>query len=277
MHRIRALFRRAFTPTNGSINVTLSGNDAVCAPQKKLAFRRLVCDRLSLSSYSLLDDDFRRLSRYNCSVLTTNKFVFTGLSAFLVVPGGFALLTTPSEVSYDLTSHQFKLSSATLSWLSATALTFYLTRYHKPQICFSIGVTLVGLLGSWGSLIAELYSEFGCYCGLLTSYMLFGVAVCPYRLRPLRLTGNETLSQFILFTGLRVFNHDPGSALGPGGSRSTPLMPVCVAKPIFWTAGLNTLLLLLTAWRRYYVKEKLATSKPEDIIRRYEATHGRPD
>lgn len=67
---------------------------------------------------------------YIMSIHRSSKISFVGLSTFLVCPGAFALLTTPSSVVNDLIQHQFKLSSATLSWLSATVFVFHLMRFN---------------------------------------------------------------------------------------------------------------------------------------------------
>lgn len=215
------------------------------------SFIRHYGERHSLCSYKIIEDDFRRISR-------SSKISFVGLSTFLVCPGAFALLTTPSSVVNDLIQHQFKLSSATLSWLSATVFVFHLMRFNTSV--FTIAWSLVGLLGSTTSLIMLDYSSIYAYACLLSSYTAFALVTNPY--------------------GLPVFRRS-GSRWNPVGTLSFPLrnvkspyLPVCVAKPVTWTALLNIALVMGTALRKSHVENDLLNTSPEEFIRWYEKQQG---
>ncbi|GFE53344.1 hypothetical protein BaOVIS_007480 [Babesia ovis] len=253
MRRFAKIIGRAFSSTNGVAESKSAVVDEVRPCEKSASFRRMVGERLSLSSYAELEDDFKRLSR-------SSKVVFAGIGSFLVVPGGFALLTVPSKAVDDLASQQFKLSSTALSWLSASTLAFNLVRFNRSArgLCLSF----VGLLGPSSALIAVDHSESLGYTILLSSYALFGLGVTPYSLR--------SVCRSVLRRAPRRATKDIAT------KSSKPVLPVCVAKPVTWMVGLNMVMLVLSAIRRSAVRKELETTDNEEIIRRYEATHGIP-
>ncbi|ORM39927.1 uncharacterized protein BXIN_1280 [Babesia sp. Xinjiang] len=254
MPRFHALIRRTFSSAKKTTQSNTVVADAAPISEKSAAFRRMVRDRLSLASYAELEDDFRRLSR-------SSKVVFAGVGSFLLVPGGFALLTIPSEVVDNLATQQFKLSSTALAWMSATTLAFQLLRFNRSVL--GIGLTLIGLFGPTAALITMDHHETYGYAILMTSYALFGAGVTPYRIPSFWRSGkSKDTHERTRITPTR---------------HKTAVLPVCLAKPLVWIVGLNLVMLMLTAVRRTNVRKELESTAPEDIIKRYEATYGKPN
>ncbi|KAK1444493.1 hypothetical protein BgAZ_103990 [Babesia gibsoni] len=209
-------------------------------------FIKQFSERLSLSSYKIIEDDFRRLAR-------SSKVPFIALGTFLIVPGTFALVTTPSAVVDELIHHQFMLSSSTLSWMSSSTLLFHILRFNTSIA--GISVSLFGLIGSSLSLIIGDYSANCGYACLLITQTAFALTNSPYRIAAFKRFGSTHRSWRTLF---------------PLAIRCPPILPVCVAKPLFFMSSLNIALTILMALRRLYVKNDLSTTSHEDFIRRYE-------
>ncbi|EDO08288.1 putative integral membrane protein [Babesia bovis T2Bo] len=218
------------------------------------SFRQRVGEHLSLSSYRELEDDYKRLSR-------SSKVVFYGIGSFLVIPGGFALLTIPSTTVDTLASQQFYISSAALPWLSSSTLVFNLLRFNRSSL--GIGLSLIGLLGPAAATLALEHTESLGYAILFASYGIFGLGVSPYSVGGLyrKMVGKQSR----------------WSTSNRTGSSKIALLPVCVAKPITWLVGINVVMLLLSGLRRWSVRKELALMDHHEIIRKYEETHGKPD
>nr|PVC51338.1 hypothetical protein MACL_00001613 [Theileria orientalis] len=180
--------------------------------------------------YFDLEDEYKRISR-------STKYSHYGLGMFILIPTGLALFSPSTPSFVNLLSHQFKVSSLALCWLSSNYLAFNLCRFGRSSLlansrgfvglAFAIaGIAGTLIIGDY-NIISGLYSLLGCYA-LLGSYNYL-------------LAHNKLLprSIFIPSSGLILFN--------------LAAISLCIIKS-------------------HFVKEDLTTTSHEEIVRRFESS-----
>ncbi|BAM41917.1 conserved hypothetical protein [Theileria orientalis strain Shintoku] len=201
--------------------------------------------------YFDLEDEYKRISRYFCLFYSlfrrSTKYSHYGLGMFILIPTGLALFSPSTPSFVNLLSHQFKVSSLALCWLSSNYLAFNLCRFGRSSLlansrcvvviahifrgfvglAFAIaGIAGTLIIGDY-NIISGLYSLLGCYA-LLGSYNYL-------------LAHNKLLprSIFIPSSGLILFN--------------LAAISLCIIKS-------------------HFVKEDLTTTSHEEIVRRFESS-----
>eukprot|EP00375_Theileria_parva_P001595 XP_764268.1 hypothetical protein [Theileria parva strain Muguga] len=141
-------------------NLTESSNDLKPSPFIKKLRRRFIHD-----FYFDIEDDYKRLSR-------SSKISYYALGFFLLIPSGLSLFSPSSPAYVNLLSHQFKLSSMTLSWISSSYLAFSISKFGNTSLLANsrgfVGL-LFAVVGVTGALIIGDYSMISVKSDLTTS------------------------------------------------------------------------------------------------------------
>ncbi|UKJ89837.1 hypothetical protein MACJ_003091 [Theileria orientalis] len=194
------------------------------------SFTKRVRQRFLNDIYFDLEDEYKRISR-------SSKYSHYGLGMFILIPTGLALFSPSTPSIVNLLSHQFKVSSLGLCWLSSNYLAFNLCSFGKSSLLANsrgfvglafaiVGITGTLIIGDY-NIISGLYSLLGCYA-LLGAYNYL-------------LTYNKLLprSIFIPSSGLVIFN--------------LAAISLCILKS-------------------HLVKDDLTTTSHEEIVRRFESS-----
>ncbi|EAN31985.2 putative integral membrane protein [Theileria parva strain Muguga] len=205
-------------------NLTESSNDLKPSPFIKKLRRRFIHD-----FYFDIEDDYKRLSR-------SSKISYYALGFFLLIPSGLSLFSPSSPAYVNLLSHQFKLSSMTLSWISSSYLAFSISKFGNTSLLANsrgfVGL-LFAVVGVTGALIIGDYSMISGLYTLMSCYILLG-----------------------LYNYILTINK---------------LLPRCIFLPSSSLILLNLLTSICSLIKSYSVKSDLTTSN-EEIILRFESS-----
>ncbi|XP_953275.1 uncharacterized protein TA10785 [Theileria annulata] len=221
--RFKNLFYR-FSAIRFKSNLVESSNELKPSTFIKKFRRRFVHD-----FYFDIEDNYKRLSR-------SSKVSYYALGLFLLIPSGLALFSPSTPGYVNLLSHQFKLSSMTLSWISSSYLSFNICKFGNNSLLANsrgfIGL-FFAVVGVTGALIIGDYSMISGLYALMSCYLLLG-----------------------LYNYILTINK---------------LLPRCIFLPSSSLILLNLATIFSSLIKSYSVKSDMTTPN-EEIIRRFESS-----